>query len=100
MLNIPQLKPQIDRICQELTVKRLGVFGSILTTDFRPKSDVDVLVVFDADSKIDLFDRYFELKERLEKLFEREVDLVVDRPFKNPIFKASVDKTRTIIYER
>jgi uncharacterized protein len=83
-----------------MPVKRLGVFGSVLTTDFKPESDVDVLVVFDADSKTDLFNKYFELKERLEKLFEREVDLVVDRPFKNPIFKDSVEKTRTVIYER
>jgi uncharacterized protein len=100
MIDIPQLKLQIDSICQKLPVKRLGVFGSILTTDFKPESDVDVLVVFDADSKTDLFDKYFELKERLEKLFEREVDLVVDRPFKNPIFKDSIEKTRTVIYER
>jgi uncharacterized protein len=100
MIDIPRLKPQIDLICRELPVRRLGVFGSALTGNFRPESDVDVLVVFDEDSRADLFDKYFELKERLEKVFEREVDLVVDRPFKNPIFKASVEKTRTVIYER
>jgi predicted nucleotidyltransferase len=100
MIDITRLKPQIDRICQELPVKRLGVFGSALARDFRPESDVDVLVVFDEDSRADLFDKYFELKERLEEVFEREVDLVVDRPFKNPVFKASVERSRIVIYER
>jgi uncharacterized protein len=99
MIDFRRLKTQIDGICRELPVRRLGVFGSALTRDFRPGSDVDVLVVFDEDSKADLFDKYFELKERLEKVFGREVDLVVDRPFKNPVFKESVEKTRTIIYE-
>jgi uncharacterized protein len=100
MIDLTTLKPQIHRICPGLPVKRLGIFGSALTKDFGPASDVDVLVVFEADSKADLFDKYFELKERLEKVFEREVDLIVDRPFKNPVFMDSVETTRTVVYER
>jgi hypothetical protein len=100
MINLTELKPQIDRICRDLPVKRLGVFGSVLRKDFGPSSDIDVLVVFDTDSGANLFDKYFELKERLEQVFGREVDLVVDRPFRNPVFKDSVDRTRTVVYER
>lgn len=98
-MDIQRLKPQIDRICRQLRVRRLGVFGSVLRKDFGPASDVDVLVVFDEDNK-DLFGKYFELKERLEEVFGREVDLVVDRPFRNPVFRDAVEKTRTVIYER
>jgi len=100
MINLTKLKPQINRICRDLPVKRLGVFGSVLREDFGPSSDIDVLVVFDTDSRANLFDKYFELKERLEEVFGREVDLIVDRPFRNPIFKDSVDRTRTVVYER
>lgn len=100
MINLAKLKPQINRICRDLPVKRLGVFGSVLRKDFGPSSDIDVLVVFDADSRANLFDKYFELKERLEGVFGREVDLIVDKPFRNPIFKASVERTRTVVYER
>ena len=100
MLDLIKLKPEIERVCRLLPVKRLGFFGSALTRSFAPDSDIDVLVVFDSDEDIDLFDKYFELKERLESIFEREVDLVVDKPFKNPVFRESVEKTRTIIYER
>jgi uncharacterized protein len=100
MIDINKLKPEIENICRALPVKRLGLFGSALTGKFTPESDVDVLVVFDSDERIDLFDKYFELKEKLVKIFNREVDLVVDKPFKNPIFKETVDKTRMVIYER
>ena len=83
-----------------MPVERLGLFGSALRQDFSPTSDVDILVVFDSGENIDLFDKYFELKEHLEKIFDREVDLVVDKNFRNPILRESVNRTRTVIYER
>jgi uncharacterized protein len=100
MIDLKALKPQIDCVCRELPVKRLGVFGSALSGNFGPSSDVDVLVVFDSERVNDLFAEYFELKERLEKVFGREVDLVVDRPFRNPFFKDSVERTKVVVYER
>jgi len=83
-----------------LPVKRLGLFGSVLSQNFSRSSDIDVLVIFDTSENIDLFNKYFELKEQLEEVFERDIDLVVDKKFKNPIFRESVDRTRTVIYER
>jgi len=99
-MDISRLKPEIELICRALPIKRLGLFGSILTEEFGPGSDVDVLVVFDSDETLDLFDKYFALKERLEYLFGRPVDLVIDKPFRNPIFRERVEKTRSVIYER
>ena len=63
MLDLIKFKPEIERVCRLLPVKRLGFFGSALTQSFTPNSDVDVLVVFDADRSIDVFDKYFELKD-------------------------------------
>jgi predicted nucleotidyltransferase len=100
MFDIERFKPEIERVCQRLPVKRLGLFGSALSHDFSQGSDVDVLVIFDSGEEIDLFDKYFELKEQLERIFQREVDLVVDRKFKNPVLRESIDRTRTVIYER
>ena len=100
MIDIEKFKPAIEQVCRRLPVKRLGLFGSALTPNFSQSSDVDVLVIFDSGENIDLFDKYFELKEYLEKIFKRKVDLVVDKNFKNPIFKETVDRTRTVIYER
>ncbi|MFH1613663.1 MAG: nucleotidyltransferase domain-containing protein [Planctomycetota bacterium] len=100
MIDIEKIKPEIKRICQRLPVKRLGLFGSALSQNFSRDSDVDVLVIFDSGENIDLFDKYFELKEQLEEIFNREVDLVVDKKFKNPVLRESIERTRTIIYER
>jgi predicted nucleotidyltransferase len=100
MLDFEKLKPEIERVCRAMPVKRLGIFGSALTKDFGTQSDVDILVVFEADERVDLFEKYFQLKEHLEEVFGREVDLTVDRPFRNPIFRDAVERTRTIIYER
>lgn len=100
MIDLLKLKSKIERVCRQFPIKQLGIFGSALTQDFGLKSDVDVLVVFDPDENIDLFNKYFELKEQLEKIFEREVDLVIDKPFRNPVFRESVEKTKIIIYER
>ena len=100
MIDIEAIKPEIERICRRLSVKRLGLFGSAVSDNFSQSSDVDVLVIFDSSENIDLFDKYFELKEQLEKIFKREIDLVVDRKFKNPVLRESIDGTRTIIYER
>jgi len=100
MISLSKLKPEIERVCRTMPVRRLGIFGSAVTKDFGPASDVDVLVVFETAHNVDLFATYFELKERLEEIFERQVDLTVDKPFKNPIFRNSVEKTRIVVYER
>lgn len=100
MIDIEKIKPEIERVCRSLPVKRLGLFGSALSQNFSQNSDIDILVIFDSDENIDLFDKYFELKEQLQEIFKREVDLVIDKKFKNPVLREVIDRTRTIIYER
>ena len=100
MIDIEKVKPEIERVCRRLPVKRLGIFGSAVSRDFSRTSDVDILVIFDSGENIDLFDSYFSLKEQLEEIFKREVDLIVDRKFRNPVLRESIDKTRVVIYEQ
>lgn len=100
MIDIERFKPEVERVCKRLPVRRLGLFGSALSQNFSQDSDVDVLVIFDSGEDIDLFDKYFELKEQLEEVFQRDVDLVVDKKFKNPVLRESIDRTRVVIYER
>jgi len=100
MIDLEKVKPEIERICRCLPVKRLGLFGSALTIGFSDNSDIDVLVLFDSREDVDLFDKYFELKEQLEGIFGREVDLLVDKEFRNPALRESIDRTRTVIYEQ
>lgn len=100
MLEIEKYQKRIYSLCNDLPVKRLGLFGSALTDHFTETSDVDILVVFSQEENIDLFNAYFNLKDKLEAIFNRTVDVVVDKKFKNPYFQKVVDRTRKVIYER
>ncbi len=59
-------------------VTRLELFGSVLRDDFRPDSDVDVLVTFAPEARVSLFD-LVRLEDELVALFKRDVD-VIERP--------------------
>lgn len=96
MINLLELQKDIEKICKELSLCRLDLIGSATGGDFDERSDVDVLVTFAGDEY--LFDRYFELKERLEKLFNRKVDVIEERAIKNPYFKKSIERDRVKIY--
>ena len=90
----------IPDLCRKHKVKTLSVFGSILTDRFNDRSDVDLLVDFEPVD-LDQFDyvgNYFDLKDSLEKLLKRKVDLVEYGNNLNPIFKALVDKKKQLIY--
>jgi len=62
--------------CRKWKVKELSLFGSIVREDFRPESDVDILVVFAPDATWSLWD-LFGMRDELQQLFGREIDLVV-----------------------
>lgn len=96
MIKLLELQKDIEKICKELSLRRLDLIGSAARNDFNEKSDVDVLVVFVGNEH--LFDRYFELKQRLEKLFNRKVDVIEERAIKNPYFKKSIERNRVKIY--
>ena len=91
---------RIIDLCRHHKVKSLAVFGSILTDRFNDDSDVDLLVdfePFDHDT-FDYVSNYFDLRDALERLLNRTVDLIEYGNNLNPIFKASVDKKKQMIY--
>ena len=78
----------------------LYIFGSILTDRFTDDSDVDFLVEFENVDIQDYFDNYMDLKEQLEDILKRPVDLVENQAIKNPIFRKIVDREKKLLYER
>ncbi len=66
---------QIAEFCRKWNVSEFALFGSVLRDDFRPDSDVDVLLTWADDARISLFD-YGPMKDELEAIFGRRVDLV------------------------
>lgn len=89
---------KIRVLCQSHKVKKLFVFGSVLTKDFSNSSDVDFLVDFSDVDLYDYADNYFDLKQSLENLLKRNVDLLEDKAVKNPFLRKSIDSSKMLIY--
>ena len=89
---------EIPDLCRRYGVARLELFGSAAGDAFDPqRSDLDFLVEFDADPAR-LFDRYFGLKESLEALYGRRVDLVTEASLRNRYFIEAVNQSRRLVY--
>jgi predicted nucleotidyltransferase len=90
----------LKRICLTLDVKRLYVFGSVVSDKFREDSDIDFLISFAENLSIEQYtDNYFALQYELRDLFEREIDIITERTLSNPYFIESIDETKELIYE-
>ena len=100
LIEINLLK--IIELCKKYRVKDLSVFGSILTERFNDQSDVDFLVNFESfnpnNFEFDYVSNYFDLKDSLEKLFNRKVDLIEDGDQLNPFFREKVYQNKQLIY--
>ena len=96
-VRIPIPEDKIAAFCQRWQVKELAIFGSALGKDFRPDSDVDVLVIFQDDAKWDLFD-HMAAEEELKHIFGREVDLVEKSAVRNPFRRRHIMSNHEVIY--
>ncbi|HEV2379574.1 MAG TPA: nucleotidyltransferase family protein [Terriglobia bacterium] len=75
MATITVPKERIAEFCRRNQIRKLALFGSVLRSDFRPDSDVDVLVEFQPGKSVGFFELY-DLEEELSRAFGgRRVDL-------------------------
>jgi uncharacterized protein len=65
---------QIKELCDRYQIIEFAVFGSVLRDDFKPTSDIDVLVTFAPNARKGLL-TLAQIKHELEDLLEREVDI-------------------------
>lgn len=73
--RIPVPAEQIQAFCRKHRIRRLALFGSVLREDFRPDSDVDVLVDFEEGEGPGLFE-LVGMQEELSAILGRQIDLV------------------------
>lgn len=73
--HIPIDRETIAAFCRKWRITEFALFGSVLRDDFRPDSDVDVLVTFAEDARWGLFD-LCRMEDELRGVFGRKVDLV------------------------
>jgi predicted nucleotidyltransferase len=97
--SIPQ--KDIVRFCQRWQVHELALFGSALRANFKPESDVDILVSFNEKANWGLFD-HVQMRLDLEAIFKRKVDLVTRRALEqsqNHILRDRILKTAKVIFD-
>jgi predicted nucleotidyltransferase len=100
MKLLEENKDKLMELCDSHNVKKLYLFGSIITDRFIDSSDVDFLVQFNDIVLEKYLDNYLDFKEQLELLFNRQVDLIENQAIRNPIFRRVVDREKQLVYER
>lgn len=93
-INIPY--EEIAEFCQRWRIKELSIFGSALRDDFRPDSDVDVLVQFEPDARIGLI-RFAQIEHELNRMLKRKVDLNT-RDCLSKCFRDEVLREAQVVY--
>jgi predicted nucleotidyltransferase len=98
MISLDQEK--IESFCRKCKVRELALFGSALRDDFKPESDVDLLVTFEPDADWSLLD-HIRMEEELSEIIGRKVDLVSRRAIErsaNRIRRQSILSSARVVY--
>ena len=97
-VSIP--RSRLASFCRDRGIKRLAIFGSALRADFGPESDIDLLVDFEPDRRISLFDMA-GMEQEFSEILGRKVDMIersgVERS-RNYIRRAEILGTAVTIY--
>ena len=93
-ITLPRKK--INEFCRRWNVVEFSLFGSALRADFKPHSDIDVLVTFAPKSQIGLFE-IAQMQIELEGVFKRPVDLVEKASLRNPYRRREILQTAKVI---
>lgn len=96
-MNIKVDFEKLSVFCKKWNIVEFALFGSVLRNDFNSESDVDVLVSFDQNTNISLFD-LVEMQEELESFFGREVDIVEKTAIKNPYRMKNIFSNMEVLY--
>ena len=87
----------IAEFCRRFHIRKLSLFGSVLSDDFRPDSDVDVLIEFEPGKTVDLF-TFSDMQDELSAILGYEVDLNTPN-FLSRYFRDQVMEQARVLYE-
>jgi hypothetical protein len=94
--EVESRRAELAAICARLGVRRLELFGS--GTRSPTPRDLDFLVDLGERPPAEYAAAYFALREQLEALFARPVDLVTPPGLQNPYFRQRVEQEKTLLY--
>jgi len=95
--NVGVSAGQLVDFARQHNLSELAIFGSVLRDDFRGDSDVDVLYELLPGDHMSI-EKYLAMKDGLEALFARPVDLVRKSLLRNPYRRAAILNTRRVVY--
>lgn len=93
--RIPRKK--IAEFCQRWSITEFSIFGSVLHDDFRPDSDINVLISLDPNAQVGLLE-FARMQIELECLFKHPVDLIEKKLLRYPYRKWEILRTAQVIY--
>ncbi|HQP24687.1 MAG TPA: nucleotidyltransferase domain-containing protein [Smithellaceae bacterium] len=96
----PQINIPMDKIrdfCLRWKIVEFALIGSVLRDDFRPDSDIDVLLSFEANAGWSLYD-IVDMKDELKAMFGREIDLVEKEAIRNPYRRRVMLTDKEVLY--
>lgn len=94
-VSIP--RKEIEHFCRKYHIRKLSLFGSILRDDFKPDSDVDVLIEFEPGFRVGLIG-LAGMEIELGTILGRKVDLNTPG-FLSPYFRESVLASAVVQYD-
>ncbi len=94
-IEVPREK--VAEFCRRRHIRKLSLFGSVLRDDFRPDSDLDVLVEFEPGHVPGL--AFFAMEEEPSGIFGRKVELSTPK-FLSPYFREQAVAQAELIYEQ
>ena len=87
----------IPECCQRWKIREFSILGSALRDDFSATSDVDVLVDFNHGVAWGI-DEWIAMRDELEAVFGRRVDLVSRASLRNPFRRSEILRTRKVLH--
>lgn len=99
--RIPIDSDKLREFCLRWKITEMALFGSVLREDFRPDSDLDVLISFAPHVRWTLLD-HVRMRDELIEMFGRNVDLVTKRSVErssNYLRRREILDTAQVVYE-
>jgi uncharacterized protein len=96
-MNIDLNRERIEAFCRKWKIREFTLFGSVLRNDFRPDSDVDVMIVFESGVRPQI-DDWLDMEDELTAIFGRRVDLVEKSRVINPFIQHQILRNHQVLY--
>lgn len=89
--------PQLGQFCKDNGISSVSLFGSVLRSDFRKDSDIDVMIKI---KKPITFFELADIENGIKKIFgtRHKLDIVTEEGV-SPLIRSEIERTKEVIYD-